>query len=286
MKKILVVFAVVAAAVLLAQSAALCREGQTLNLTKYKTKASLDLHKGKICRIVLKGKINHFGNPDYHATVTGVNVWIAEYPWSKKLKVESGETGWWVLNIIKYKGTDLEFSFIYEKPGWLTTKSNVITVTDEDNVDIAIQFIDPVYFDKGMKPLVEQILSANTPAGGSVSFRNAVVATVGKSWASMHDDRLPHGLAGATVTAIPGAAGPIYFDESVRPNPAYNATSKDGGVAWLNVPRGTHKVTASMQGAGFETVKFKIDRTDARTGIVLYIASPPDSIQSTDNSNP
>ena len=33
-------------------------------------------------------------------------------------------------------------------------------------------------------------------------FQNAMVVTVGKSWGSMHDDRLPHGDPGATAVQL------------------------------------------------------------------------------------
>jgi hypothetical protein len=264
-----------------------CSESNILNLTKYKDAASLDSHKNKIAKVVLRGKINHFGVNDFHAVVTGVNVWAAEYPDSKQLGIRSDETGWWTMEVIKYKGKDVRLSFVYEKEGWITTKSNVITVRDIDDTDFAIQFIDPKVFNSGMKPLIGIIMMSLKQAPGSDStFKNAVVATVGKSWASMHDDRLPHGDSGATVTAIPGAFGPIYFDESVKPNPAYKHTSADGGVAWINVPKGDHIVTAFKDGEIFSEVKFVIDDADIKNGVVLYVASPPNSIQSSNDSNP
>ena len=40
-------------------------------------------------------------------------------------------------------------------------------------------------------------------------FENAMVVTVGKSWASMHDDRLPHGDPGATMKIAPASANYI-----------------------------------------------------------------------------
>ena len=56
--------------------------------------------------------------------------------------------------IVKDTGVDLDFSFIFEKEGWVTTKTNINKITDEDNLDFAIQYIDPYYFQYGMLPFV------------------------------------------------------------------------------------------------------------------------------------
>ncbi|MBC2714530.1 MAG: hypothetical protein HF978_04400 [Desulfobacteraceae bacterium] len=253
-------------------------------------KAKEFLDKWDLSIVTLSGKINHFGyniftgKPiDYHATVPGVSVWIAEYPCTRYLNFQSDETGWWTITVIKYKNEDLKFSFVYEKQGWVTTKCNVITVTDEDNVDIAIQYIDPYYYYLALKPAVEAMIG--------VPLVNAMVVTVGKSWASMHDDRLPHGDPGATVSSIPvltypETIGPIYFNEAVQPDPTYPYTSVDGGVTWINVPLNTYYVTAHKDGINYETVRFNLTEADVENGVELYIASPPDSVQGDNDSDP
>ncbi|WP_022663828.1 hypothetical protein [Desulfospira joergensenii] len=251
----------------------------------------------RICIVKLMGKTNHFGldisqNPpeyiDYHATVPGVRVWISEYPFTRNLDIQTDETGWWTMYIIKYKDMDLEFSFIYEKEGWVTTKTNVITVTDEDNLDLAIQYIDPQYYYYVMKPAVEDMMKAlGYP---DFVFENALVVTVGKSWASMHDDRLPHGDPGAIAVLTPelqGGIGPIYFNEAVQPDPSYDATSVDGGVTWLNLPLDqTCEVTAEKPGVEYESVRFNLEESDVENGVELYISSTPDSVQGDNDSPP
>jgi hypothetical protein len=261
-------------------------ESGVLDLTPYQDVARVEPDQREIVTVKLMGKINHSGYPDYHATVTGVSVWIAEFPNSKNLKVISDGKGWWTMLIEKYKGMDIGVSLIYEKKGWITTKSNVITVSDEDNTDLAIQYIDPILFRLLIKPLIQQMMGGILPPGADPTFRNAIVATVGKSWASIHDDRLPHGDPGATVAPIPFAIGPLYFDENVRPNPAYSKTSVDGGVAWLNVPEGTYVISATKEGVTYHEIKFVVDAADDAAGVMLYIASPPDSIQGTNDSAP
>jgi len=239
--------------------------------------------------VELRGKTNHFGRDmttgdyiDYWATVPGVRVWISEYPYTRDLDIQTDDSGWWTMYIVKYEGADLEFSFVYEKDGWITTKSNAITVADADDTDLAIQYIDPLYYQYAVKPYVQAVWL------GTVPFENAMVVTVGKSWASMHDGRLPHGDPGATAIASPAAGiGPIYFNAAVLPDPGQLETSVDGGVTWLNVPLGnTYLVTAVKDGVVYQTVKFKIDAADVGYGVELYIASPPDSVQGDNDSPP
>jgi len=239
--------------------------------------------------VKLSGKTNHFGRDvntgnyiDYWATVPGVRVWIAEHPSTRDRDIQTDSTGWWTMYVVKYEGVDLEFSFVYEKDGWITTKSNVITVTDDDDTDLAIQYIDPLYYLYAVKPYVQAVWL------GPVPLENAMVVTVGKSWASMHDGRLPHGDPGATTTASPAAGiGPIYFNEAVLPDPGQMSTSLDGGVAWLNMPlNGTYFVTAQKDGVSYETVEFRIAESDRAYGVELYIASPPDSVQGDNDSGP
>ena len=260
-----------------------------LNLTRYKNGSSIEAHQDELVTVKLRGKINHAGMPsvqDYHDVVSGVHVWLAEYPFSKQLQVTSDEKGWWTMHVLKQKGSELKVSFVYAKTGWVTTKSNLLTVRDNDDTDLAIQYIDPLYFGLLIKPAIELMMKDLLPPGADATLKNAVVVTVGKKWASIHDDRLPHGDPGATVNAIPGTIGPLYFDESVKPNPAYKATSVDGGVAWLNVPKGTHVIKTHKTGVKYCDVEFAITDADADDKVILYIASPPDSVQGSNESPP
>ncbi len=247
--------------------------------------------------VKLSGKTNHFGvdiqvSPpeyiDYHATVPETTVWIAEYPETRDLNLQTDETGWWTIYLVKDTGVDLEFSFVYEKEGWVTTKTNVNTIGDEDNTDFAIQFIDPYYYQYGMLPYVEALMRSN--GYPNFFFSNAMVVTVGKSWASMHDDRLPHGDPGATVTVSPASddfIGPIYFNASVVPDLTQPDVSVDGGVTWLNMPLNrTYYVSAEKEGVNYDTVRFTIAEADVEAGVQLYIASPPDSVQGDNDSGP
>lgn len=244
--------------------------------------------------IKLSGKTNHFGRDenfeyiDYHATVPETRVWLSEYPETRELNIQTDETGWWTMYIVKDAGEELEFSFIYEKEEWITTKTNVIAFADEDDTDLAIQFIEPYFFTYAMLPLIEGMMRSN--GYPNFFFENAMVVTVGKSWGSMHDDRLPHGDPGATVNISPASEdyiGPIYFNKNVIPDLNQPDVSVDGGVTWLNMPiNGTYLVSAEKPGVTYPTVKFNITAADVESGVRLYIASPPDSLEGDNDSPP
>jgi hypothetical protein len=262
-------------------------QGKTVDIASSKSNGKNWGH--GLAVVKLSGKTNHFGRDvntgayiDYWATVPGVRVWMSEYPSTRSRNIQTDSTGWWTMYVVKYAGVNLEFSFVYEKDGWITTKSNAITVTDKDDTDLAIQYIDPLYYQFYVKPYVQAVWL------GEVPFQNAMVVTVGKSWASMHSDLLPHGDPGATTVASPSLGlGPIYFNEDVFPDPGQATTSVDGGVTWLNMPLNhTYFVTAHKEGVNYQTVKFKINEADLAYGVELYIASPPDSVQGDNDSAP
>lgn len=257
-----------------------------LNATKYKDEASIQTHRDELVTVTLRGKVSHAAYVDYHAIVSGVSVWLAEYPESRRLGVISDAKGWWTLKILKPKGVELKVSLLYAKPGWITTKSNVMTIADKDDTDIAMQYINPIFYRLLVKPLVELMMEKLEPPVTNASLKNAMVVTVGKSWASIHCDWLPHGDPGATLDPIPGAVGPLYFDETVKPNPAYTKTSVDGGVAWLNVPKGSYVTKTHKQGVKYREVEFAVTDADVKEGVLLYIASPPDGVQGDNDSPP
>ena len=90
--------------------------------------------------------------------------------------------------------------------GWWT--AYVIAVTDRDDTDLAIQYIDPTYVQYAMKPYVEAVFLGGAP------FRNAVVVTVGKSRASARSTsmrpcgRIPRSSSRRSTAAWPGSTCP------------------------------------------------------------------------------
>ncbi|MCB1842633.1 MAG: hypothetical protein KDI09_06685, partial [Halioglobus sp.] len=107
---------------------------------------------------------------------------------------------------------------------------------------------------------------------------------------SMHDDRLPHGDPGAITTLAPdsgSAIGPVYFNEQVIPDVTWTSTSVDGGVVWLNMPLNeNYEVTAEKPGVTYPTVRFRVTEADMAAGVQLFIASPPDSLEGSNDSPP
>lgn len=219
----------------------------------------------------------------FQSVVPGTKVWIAEVPLTRSLNLHANAEGDWSLPLVKLKGRSVGISFVYEQTGYETMKSQVFDVADSDLSDIAAQFPTQAYYTVA-KGQIEQQLGALL--GAPYTLTNILVTTVGKSWASMFSPALPHGDPGALVTttptiAFPASVGPVYFNESVSPDPTLSSTSVDGGVLFGNLARGAHSFTATKAPFSYTTVKFVVE-----AGINLYVASPPHGIQGTNTSPP
>ena len=64
-------------------------------------------------------------------------MWIAGTRKRGRLDLKTDETGWWTMYNRQDTGVDLG-SLSFMKEGWITTKTNVITINDQDNTDFAI----------------------------------------------------------------------------------------------------------------------------------------------------
>lgn len=107
-------------------------------------------------------------------------------------------------------------------PGmWSTTqaKSQVITIQDEDILDLGMQFPDELYLFYSKLTLEAQISS----------------------------------LIGAPYQ------GPIYFNDDVAPDPTLSSTSFDGGVLYTSLPTGSIELFATKEGFTYESVKFLVE---------------------------
>lgn len=110
--------------------------------------------------------------------------------------------------------------------------------------------------------------------------RCQLATTVTRVGVSIYDPDPSHGEAGATVTIDPrpdAAVGPVYFQyigpNVILPDPHLDATTRDGGVLFVNVPPGEYVLRAHKEG-----VRFTEARMICRAG-VLTNASPPWGIQ-------
>jgi len=262
----------------------------------------------RLALVHLRGEVRHFGYDlsgavpkplDYRATVAGARVWIAEIPASRALGLKSDSLGRWDLWILKRAADTLEASFVYEKDfhpasvetavfgaplpdGWNVArgKANTVRIADRDLLDLGMQFPDELYLSWSRKRLEGQISAL---VGAPYAISNVAVVTVGKTWASLFSDSLPHGDPGARTTILPALAnplqGPIYFDRRVQPDPTLTATSVDGGVLYDNLPVGTQRITAVKAGVVYPVVRFEI-----QDDIHFYVASPPHSLQGSNAS--
>jgi hypothetical protein len=242
--------------------------------------------------IPVGGTVFHFGldlsqSPPapypFQSTVAGVQVWIAELPITRALNIRSDANGNWRFPAVKVKGTPLHMSFVYELTGYPTTQSQVFEIGDAGVTDVAVQFPTEAYF-LAAKGQIEQQIGALV--GAPYALSNVLVTTVGKSWASMYSPDLPHGDPGVQVAispaiSFPASLGPIYFNESVAPDPTLSSTSVDGGVLFGNLANGSYTIAASKAPFTYATLTFTI-----RDGIDLYVASPPHATQGTNDSPP
>ncbi len=78
-----------------------------------------------------------------------------------------------------------------------------------------------------------------------------------------------HGVAGATASASPALPNPVYFNESVIPDPSRTSSSVDGGVVWPVVPAGVYRFTAQHP-----STRFAPFRATCEPGRVVN-ANPP-----------
>jgi len=217
----------------------------------------------------------------FQSTVPGTLVWIAEAPVTRQLNIRSDASGRWSVPAVKVKGRPLPISFVYEHAGYTTTKSQVFQVGDAGITDLSVQFPTEAFFTVAKGQLEQQV---GALIGAPYPLRNVLVATVGKSWASMYNPVTPHGDPGAQVIATPAiqfplSLGPVYFNEAVSPDPTLSSTSVDGGVLFGNLANGSYSFTASKAPFSYSTVTFAI-----QDGIGLYVASPPHGIQGSNDS--
>jgi hypothetical protein len=78
-----------------------------------------------------------------------------------------------------------------------------------------------------------------------------------------------HGVPGATGSASPPLPNPVYFNESVIPDPSRTESSVDGGVVWPVVPSGVYRFTARHP-----ATRFAPFRATCEPGRVIN-ANPP-----------
>ena len=66
---------------------------------------------------------------------------------------------------------------------------------------------------------------------------------------TFHDFR-PHGVAGSTASLTPPTGDPVYFNADVIPDRDLEASSRDGGVLWTDLPAGVYRVDGHNPASG------------------------------------
>ncbi len=89
-----------------------------------------------------------------------------------------------------------------------------------------------------------------------------------------------HGVAGATAFATPALPDPVYFNESVIPDPLQQLSSVDGGVIWTRVPSGVFTIRARHPSTRFSSFV-----ATCRPGRVVN-ANPPWGLHELGRRNP
>ncbi len=108
-----------------------------------------------------------------------------------------------------------------------------------------------------------------------------IASTVTRFGGSLYA-HLRQGEPDATVTLsppVPASSGPIYFNENVIPDKTITATSKDGGVVFINVPPGEYTMTATKPNVVFRPIKLKctagmIVNGGPPLGVQAHVADP------------
>jgi hypothetical protein len=82
-----------------------------------------------------------------------------------------------------------------------------------------------------------------------------------------------HGVAGATGSSEPAIAKPpVYFNESVIPDPSRTESSIDGGIVWTEIPAGVYRFSAAHP-----STRFARFRATCEPGRVVN-ANPPQGL--------
>ncbi len=145
-----------------------------------------------------------------------------------------------------------ELTLLVEHPDLYPSRSSTITLGPKGATAFSLQVVPKNLF-KAIETLV--------PEPVEMEDHCAIASTVARFGGSLYV-RLRQGMPGVEVAlspAVPAESGPLYFTEDVLPDPAQPSTSIDGGILFYNVPLGDYALSASRDGAVFNTVQFKCE---------------------------
>lgn len=211
---------------------------------------------GVPAQVSIEGDVLAFMSEVDGERVAGATVSILERP---ELSVVTGDDAHF-----RFEGLDegSDVTLLVEHPDFKTTQTATVRLGPNGVDPFAVQVVPVTIF---------TALSGLVPLPLEEDEHCVIATTVARMGGSLYV-HLRQGAAGAVVSLdppVPAESGPIYFDESVLPDPEQPATSVDGGVLFYRVPPGQYVMSASREGTVFNQVRF-----DCRAGVVVN-AGPP-----------
>ena len=201
---------------------------------------------------------------------SGATVYIAERP---KLRTTAAEDGYWSLevpdgmNITPCAELDGHHPMCVQT--FFTRGRNLNQVNFQMVVDLIAGLLGTLSGGEMVKG----------PGGSPRVKECAIVSTFfekeKRSFPDFQDylEAMPHGVAGATAVATSEKGkvlpGPIYYNEMVMPDRSFTASSRDGGVMWVDIPPGVYTITSSHP-----TARFAPFQATCRKGRLIN-ANPP-----------
>ena len=188
--------------------------------------------------------------------LTGVKVSVLEHP---EISVQAGDDAHFRIDNLKI-GDDV--TFVVEQPTIQTTQTATYQLGTRGILPVTIQVIPTGLF-TGLALLL--------PLPPELDKYCAIATTVARMGGSLYAYQR-QGMPDVSVSIDPPidpTSGPIYFDQSARPNTAQVNTSIDGGVLFYRVPPGNYVLRASKAGAVFNT-----ERITCRAGLFVN-GGPP-----------
>lgn len=236
----------------------------------------------------------------FQEKMPNVQYWVTGINFMRGLNLRTDSQGFWHFYVLKRVNCDFAFSMSFENDFWPAAVEQAVFGQALARPAIRIQSCDYVLKDADLPLLGQQMpdeifynvakgqIESNVSKAIGIPYTvtDMTIMTVCKSWASMYDSRVPHGDAGAQLApreplAFPSLA--IYFNDSIQPDPAQNATSFDGDIAVLNRGPGKFAYSATKEGVSYSTVSFTMADDSS---VDAYVASPPNSVMGSNSSEP
>jgi hypothetical protein len=158
------------------------------------------------------------------------------------------------------EGTDV--TLVVEHADYETTQTNTVTLGAGGIDPFPIQVVSTSLFNA---------VAALVPLPVEEKDHCVIATTAARMGGSLYV-ALRQGMPGVTVALDPAPAkesGPLYFNESVVPDPKQPSTTIDGGVLFYRLEPGDYTMSAKKPKTAFGTARFR-----CRAGIVVN-AGPP-----------